>query len=287
MIESNHIAMGDSVHLSAMYVYRQRLMELSDRYYLAGDESRFTDRGTCAVLLDLINRRGAMAYQSYPDRPVRSVPLMNKLKVMIRGAAARRAGLEEMRSSAKKILDEALDLCPRFVFMNGAEYTAEEFAHSVCAPGEYELLTSFTHHPFGRRVALELPDNWEAHKFLNVPIDTLESRVLSALARGRSVAWEGDVSEEGFSFSRGLAILDDKVADSGKIDSLPSKRQQAFERGLTTDDHCMEIIGLARHKKSGILFFICKNSWGSQNPYGGLMLMSQGYFRLKTILVAL
>jgi bleomycin hydrolase len=48
----------------------------------------------------------------------------------------------------------------------------------------------------------------------------------------------------------------------------------------------MEIIGIARDK-TGKHYFICKNSWGTDNPYKGLMYMSENYFRLKTIAVYL
>lgn len=44
----------------------------------------------------------------------------------------------------------------------------------------------------------------------------------------------------------------------------------------------MELIGIARDRK-GDRYFICKNSWGTDNPYGGLMFMSEAYARLKTV----
>ena len=46
----------------------------------------------------------------------------------------------------------------------------------------------------------------------------------------------------------------------------------------------MAIVGLA-HDDSGQQFFICKNSWGPNNPYQGLMFLSFAYFKLKTIAV--
>lgn len=44
----------------------------------------------------------------------------------------------------------------------------------------------------------------------------------------------------------------------------------------------MELCGLA-HDRHGRLFFIAKNSWGTNNPYGGFMYLSYNYVRLKTI----
>ena len=63
-------------------------------------------------------------------------------------------------------------------------------------------------------------------------------------------------------------------------------RQREFDTFRTTDDHCMAIIGIARDKEDR-KYFICKNSWGTENPYGGLMYMSFDYVRLKTIAVML
>jgi len=318
-IESNHIAMGDSVQLSAKYIMRKRLEQLCDRYYLTKGASRFTDRGTLPSLLELLNDEGAMAYNAYGDEDFNAKTLISKLKMMVKGSATQRKGLQEMRETTAKELDGILGPAPRFVFMLGAEYTAKEFAHSICRPNEYKAYTSFSHHPFGEMVALELPDNWENHRFMNIPIDSMEQKVISALQNHRSVAWEGDTSERGFSFSKGLAVTgkenkgeksekaEQKTETAGtpsstiendslvtlsidkKEDSenLQTTRQRAFEESLTTDDHCMEIFGMARDKKTNQLFFICKNSWGTGNRYGGLMLMSIDYFRMKTIAVVL
>ena len=39
------------------------------------------------------------------------------------------------------------------------------------------------------------------------------------------------------------------------------------------------------HDKKGSLYFICKNSWGTDNPYGGFMYMSENYLRMYTLAV--
>ena len=129
-------------------------------------------------------------------------------------------------------------------------------------------------------IDLELADNHGRERFRNVPIDTLMACMERAVRAGRGVCWEGDVSEPGFSFGRGVALLP-AGTPTGQAD-----RQRAFERFLTTDDHCMAIIGLARDASGG-RWFICKNSWGTGNPYGGLMYMSEPYFRLNTVAVVM
>jgi hypothetical protein len=46
----------------------------------------------------------------------------------------------------------------------------------------------------------------------------------------------------------------------------------------------IDIIGIA-HDKKGKKYYIAKNSWGKDNPYGGLIYMSEDYVRMKTIAV--
>jgi bleomycin hydrolase len=79
---------------------------------------------------------------------------------------------------------------PRWVFMLGARYTPQEFAHSVCAPDEYLSLTSWPDSPYYRKIEVPVPDNWEHNRLLNVPLDTLRQRVDRALRRRHPVCWE-------------------------------------------------------------------------------------------------
>ena len=194
--------------------------------------------------------------------------------------ASRRSGLRRGKLKLRRLLDETFGPEPRAVYMLGARYTPQEFARSVCAPGEWVALTSFTHHPFYTDIDLELADNHGRERFSNVPIDTLMACMERAVRAGRGVCWEGDVSEPGFSFGRGVALLP-AGTPTGQAD-----RQVAFERFATTDDHCMAVVGLARDAR-GRLFYIMKNSWGTSNPYGGLMYVAEDYVRLKTIAVAM
>ena len=154
---------------------------------------------------------------------------------------------------------------PRKAFMYGVEYSLKEFAHSVCAPGEYVGLTSNTDHFYGKPFEPLLPDNWEHNRLFNVPADTLLALTERAVRTGHGVCWEGDTSERGFNFVEGYAVLSEWC-------------------GSTTDDHCMAIVGIA-HDERGNKYFIMKNSWGTRNRYHGLMFMSFDYFKRKTLAI--
>ena len=276
VIESDRLMQGDSVNLSPAYVVRRVLERRAERSYLSGGAEGVDAAGMAPGLLAALEEFGAMPYDSYRSDCNYDV-LCRKLTRMSQAAAARRDGVGRLRGNVADVLDRDINPLPRHVWMYGAEYTTREFAHSVCLPGDYVAMTSYTHEPFGESIPLNLPDNRTGSKFLNVPLDTLVNRVAAALRSGCSVCWEGDTTGVGFSFEDGLARLEN---DGARV--TQDMRQRAFERLEVTPRHCMAIIGLARDG-GGRRWFVCKNSWGTGNPYNGLMYMSEQYFRLNTV----
>ena len=271
-LETEHIMRGDSVNLSPDYVARMYLSEQANRRRLLPNkivqkEAGITTRGMCTMALDLIQTYGLQHYDAYRHKPDMDYNVLcRKL---------------EKGNDAEKLLDKYIGPLPNQVFMLGALYTPLEFAHSVCTDDEYVALTSFTHHPYGQRFPLEVPDNYFHDTFLNVPLDTMMNRIVQSLRSGHPVCWEGDISEPDFLFGEGYAVLKN---ERKKVTA--ERRQASFEARRTTDDHVMEIVGLA-HDQHGRRFFLCKNSWGTANRYHGFMFLSENYVRMKTIAVVL
>lgn len=271
-LETEHIMRGDSVNLSPDYVARMYLSEQASRRRLLPNkvvqkETGITTRGMCTMALDLIQTYGLQHYDAYHRR------LNMDYNVLCRKL--------DYGNDTEKLLDKYIGPLPNQVFMLGALYTPLEFAHSVCTDDEYIALTSFTHHPYGQRFPLEVPDNYFHNTFLNVPLDTMMNRIVQSLRAGHPVCWEGDTSEPGFLFGEGYAVLKNE-----KKKVTAERRQASFEARRTTDDHVMEIVGLA-HDQHGRRFFLCKNSWGTANRYHGFMFLSENYVRMKTIAVVL
>ncbi|WP_308580404.1 C1 family peptidase [uncultured Prevotella sp.] len=269
-IETEHIMQGDSVNLSPDYVARMYLSEQAERRRLlpggmVRNEPPVSLRGMSTMLIDLIQTYGLQHYDAYHREPDMDYNVL--CREISRGG------------DADRLLDENIGTLPRQVFWLGAGYTPMEFAHSVCTDDEYTALTSFTHHPYGQRFPLEVPDNRFHDTFLNVPLDTMMHRIVRSLREGHPVCWEGDASEPGFLSGQGFAVLQD---EGRKVTAMC--RQKAFEAHQTTDDHCMEIIGLA-HDQHGRRFFLCKNSWGTGNRYRGFMFLSEPYVQMKTVAV--
>lgn len=282
-IEGDRLALGDSICLSPFFPARNYLLEQADEYYNQGGRKSFTCRSTALTTLRLIEKQGAMPYDAYSHgERVNLNALAENAELAARQAVIGKKGKERCYEYIEDTIDKHLGHPTPHVHLYGAEYTPQEFARSVCPPDEYMGYTSFTHHLFNCAFALEVPDNTDNSKYHNLPISELTDMVVKAVKDGRSVCWEGDVSEDGFSFANGVAILPEKIEE----DQLQDKRQRMFEDGETTDDHCMCIVGLA-HDQWGERYFIMKNSWGTNNRYHGLMYMSLNYFKMKTVAVVM
>ena len=173
---------------------------------------------------------------------------------------------------------------------------------------DYVTLTSYTHHPFYSNFVLEVADNWMGERAYNLPLDEFMAEMDNSIMRGYSIAWASDVSEKGFSFRNGLAIVpkdpkalsmkgkDDKhfnsagAKRSGTQFDTPGEekvitqemRQTGFDNYTTTDDHGMHITGMVKDQ-NGTVYYIVKNSWGTKNDCDGYMYASVPYVQYKTM----
>jgi bleomycin hydrolase len=176
---------------------------------------------------------------------------------------------------------------------------------------DYVEISSYTHHPFYEKFILEVPDNWMLDEIYNVPLDEMMKIIDYALENGYTIGWGSDVSEKGFSWKKGVAIVPDeeltdlsgtekerweKLTKDEKEKALYSfdgpvkektitqeMRQHEFDNYSTTDDHGMQITGIAEDQE-GNKFYRVKNSWGTTDHiYDGYFYASEAFVRLKTI----
>lgn len=209
------------------------------------------------------------------------------------------------------ILDAYLGKCPENFTYEGKNYTPKSFASSLgLNMDDYVTITSYTHHPFYSQFVVEVQDNWRNPASYNLPMDEMMQIIDNAVMNGYTVAWGGDVSEEGFTRD-GLAIAYDtkkvqslagsdaarwlKLTSAQKknmIDSLgvnapevvPTQkmRQDAYDNWETTDDHGMHIYGIAKDQ-NGREYYMVKNSWGEHGTYKGVWYMSKNFIAYKTM----
>ncbi|MBR6842487.1 MAG: aminopeptidase [Prevotella sp.] len=227
------------------------------------------------------------------------------------------------KSSAKKIsnawktglqgiLDAYLGKCPEKFVYEGKEYTPKTFMASLGINlDDYVSITSYTHHPFYSTFAVEVQDNWRFPLSYNVPMDEMMQIIDNAVEQGYTVAWGGDVSEDGFT-RQGLAYAVDSKktqqslqgSDMAKwlkmtatkkrsiIDSLgctvpeiiatQEMRQERFDNWELTDDHGMLIYGTAKDQ-NGKEYYMVKNSWGETGEYKGTWYMTKTFIAANTM----
>ena len=209
------------------------------------------------------------------------------------------------------ILDAYLGQCPEKFTFEGNTYTPKEFMKSLQINlDDYVSITSYTHHPFYTTFAVEVQDNWRFPQSYNVPMDEMMQIIDNAIEQGYTIAWGGDVSEEGFT-RKGLAYAIDtkaaqnlagsdmarwlKLAPAKKtsiIDSLgctvpeivPTQemRQERFDNWELTDDHGMHIYGIAKDQ-NGKEYYMVKNSWGETGDYKGTWYMTKTFIAANTM----
>lgn len=273
-IESDRLMLGDSVNLSPDYLARLWLQEQACNSYLTQGHQKVSLRGMATMTLRLMGKYGIEPYDNYfPSKAINYNVLCRTANRIAKASSS----LQMLDTRLGDVLDNAIGYLPPNLFLLGMAYTPKQFAESVCLPGEYKALTSFTHHPFYKPFVLESPDNRLLDTYYNIPLNEMMHLIVEAIRHGHAVCWEGDISEPGFDFKRGIADLPNE-------DVTQEKRQKAFERFKTTDDHCMELCGLAKDDR-GKIYFIAKNSWGKDNPYNGFMYMSYNYVKMKTTAV--
>jgi len=59
-------------------------------------------------------------------------------------------------------------------------------------------------------------------------------------------------------------------------------RQEGYDNKTTTDDHGMQIYGIAKDQ-NGNQYFMVKNSWGEYGKYKGIWYASDSFVRHKTM----
>ena len=310
---------GKPLDLSEMFTVRQCYLDKAIRYIRLYGQTNFAAGGSALDVPYVWKRYGAM-----PEEVYSGLQYGEEKHVHGELDAALKAYLDAIKANPNKklstawlkgvegILDAYLGEVPETFTYRGKTYTPRSYAESLPVNiDDYVSITSFTHHPFYGEFAVEVPDNWIWEKSLNLPMEEMKAVVDNAIEKGYPVVWAADVSEGGFKWKDGYAVmpkekkeadlegtelsrwvtLSDKERQESRFDftsPVPEMeitqeiRQQMFDNQETTDDHGMEIVGTATDR-NGTRYYKVKNSWDTNQVYGGYFYVSEPYFYAKTI----
>ncbi len=297
-IESELMRMGKGNHdLSEMYVVRNIYKDKAQNYMLRQGKANFSQGSLSHDLIRMIASKGVVPESIYSglaegDTAHNHSEMEAVLKGMMDAVLKSKKPSQKWKSAFDAVLDTYMGPCPESFEYNGKMTSPKELASDLGLDSkEYVSLTSFSHHPYYEKFILEIPDNYSNGYFYNIPLEELMTIMDQAVDQGYTVAWDGDVSEKGFSAREGIAVLpmDEKREDLFKqpgdeIEANASVRQAQFENYTTTDDHLMHLVGKAKDQ-NGTPYYIIKNSWGEISPYKGYMYMSETYAKMKTVAI--
>lgn len=317
-LESELIKSGKgTLDLSEMYIVRRNYEDKAAKFVRLGGKLNFGQGGSFADVVGTLDEYGVLPNSDYEGlnygEPKNSHgELEGVLSSYIKSLVDNKKLSTAWFSGFKGILDAYLGKVPQTVSVGGKSMTPQAYAQSLGLKSDnYVSISSFTHHPFYSQFAIEVPDNWRWANSYNLPLDEFMQVIDNAIENGYTVLWGSDVSEIGFTRD-GLAVIPDQTAAENigsdqahwlglsqieknnelkkKINAGPVKelsitqelRQKAYDNYETTDDHGMQIYGIAKDQ-NGTKYYMVKNSWGETGKYKGLWYASESFVRYKTL----
>ena len=309
---------GKELDLSEMWIVRNCYADKADRYVRMDGKTNFAAGGSVLDVAYVIDNYGIVPEEVYKGLEYGEEKHDHyELDPVLTGIVEAVNDKKGKKSTAWKgafdaTLDAYLGKKPETFTVDGKTYTPKSYAASLglntadCIP-----VTSYTHHPFYTQFPLEVADNWLWLPYHNVPMEDMKAIVDNAIDKGYTVAWAADVSEPGFKWKEGFAVLPKKktAADlegtelarwvklsdkereeeqnniTGPVEEIAvtqELRQEMFDSHDTTDDHGMIIVGKAKDQ-NGNNYYKVKNSWDTNQVYDGYFYVSEPYFLAKTL----
>ena len=317
-MESELLRMGKGEYdLSEMFIVRQKYMNQMEDNYLRRGKGNIGEGSLAHTFKNAYKQVGIVPEEAYSglidgNKEHNHGALSRYFKALVDANIASKKRTPQYYALINNLFDTYLGKLPEKFTYKGKEYTPQSFTESLgLNMDDYIELTSFTHKPYYEMFSPEVPDNWENQPMYNLPLDELIETIDYALNKGYTVCWDGDVSEQGFSFKNGVAInpqvedvKDYSTTDRARFESMPKYqrldevfkfehpypeiavtpeiRQEGYEKFVTTDDHLMHITGIAKDQ-NGKEYFMVKNSWGESGKYKGIWYASKAFVAYKTM----
>lgn len=310
--ESEMIRMGKGkdFNFSEMFVARKAYPLKAANYIRMHGRNNMAEGGGFPDVVQVMRKYGMVPEEVYTGKKnPKDQHNHAMLEATLKGITAAAANdnntkidFEAVNSSIEGTCDAYLGKVPEKFTYKGKEYTPKTYAEATgINPDDYVFITSYTHHPFYSKFVLEVPDNWNWEQVHNLPLNEFQEVMQYAITTGFTFAWAADVSEKGFRFKDGLAIVPESpIADMNEAEKAElmkkphtqlkitqENRQLAFDNYETQDDHGMHVVGLVKDQNN-TPYYIVKNSWGKdKNECDGYFYASESYVLYKTTSIML
>jgi bleomycin hydrolase len=306
-LESEVLRQGKikDLDLSEMYIVRHTYPKKAQNYIRMHGSATWGQGGQSHDVIDQMREFGIVPESVFNGKKIgqkdhNHSELSRVLKGMLDGILKSRKPTPVWLTAFNHVLDTYLGITVDEFEFDGKRYTPKSFMKYLeLNLDDYIELASCTQIPFYKQFRQVIPDNWTYNSnYYNIPLDDLEKAVDHAIEQGYSVCWDADISDKYFNTKKMFVALVPEKDDRDKTKKekeapieQPIKekivnqelRQQQYDNFVTTDDHLMHLVGLAKDQK-GNKYYIIKNSWGTKDmKYKGYFYISKAYFRLRTI----
>ena len=302
-LESELLRMGKGEYdLSEMHTVRYNYINRINDNFIKAGKGNLGEGSLSHMLIKVVKEYGMVPDEVYDGINYNSkTHNHSELNSFVNAIASAPVALKNKSPEYEKLVNSLLDIylgtVPTDFMYKGKNFTPVTFFNSLGINlDDYIEITSFSHHPYYSKFALEIPDNWDSGNYYNLPLDEFMQVIDYALKNGHTVCWDGDMSEKSYSDRMGIAVNAAKEEldnEKGKELSFTKvykedvatqeSRQKGFESNATTDDHLMHLIGLAKDE-NGVSYYIVKNSWKPEiNRFGGYNYLSENFVKAKTI----
>lgn len=304
-IESEMIRMGKKpVDIAEIFTARNVYKDKAKLYVLNSGGISWGEGGALHDVMNMYRKYGAVPQEAYTGllhgSTRNNFSEMSEVLKSVLDAYVKNPGKKlspTWLSNVDMILDSYLGKVPETFTYNGKKYTPKSFANEVIGinPDDYVELTSYKDYDYYKPFVVPVPDNWSHDRLWNVPMEDLTTIIDYAVKNGYTVGWATDVSEPYFSYKNGVAYVPDidlnniNAATKAELFKGPKPdkkitedmRQEAINNLTTTDDHGMQITGLAKDQ-TGKEYYIVKNSWGTSNDYEGYLYVTKPFVQFKS-----
>ncbi len=275
------------LNLSEMFIARYSYLDKLNKWLSTKGKTYYAGGGQFHDVLRVIKKHGMMPEKAYSglkkDAYSHNHAKLDSAMKKIGNKLLKQGKTTLTISDTKKIndtLDHYLGKLPATFWYNLKQYTPITFAKEILfATDDYVEVMSFSDLPVNKKCLLTDKFNWAGDSLYNISLDDMQMLIDTALKRGWSVGWEGDITQPGFNFFSGYASMEDS------IHLFDVERIENYKTEKTERDHMLHIIGSGRDEKNNKWYYL-KNSWGTWfSKYKGFLFMDENYFKMNTVII--
>jgi bleomycin hydrolase len=278
---------GTQLNLSEMFVARYAYIDKAIKWLATKGKTYYEGGGQFHDVIRVVQKYGLVPEEVYDGRPdgnnlhnhSRLDTAMQHLAWQWLASGKTKPTRDDLRQM-NDTLDRYLGKVPESFWYDDKQYTPKTFAaEELHFQNDYIEIMSFANLPYYKKCLLTDKYNWAGDSLYNLPIEDFKAVVDTALSKGWSVGWEGDVTNAGFDPYFGRARLNEAEHDYGE------ERATNYKNESTERDHMLHMVGMGKDQQ-GKKWYYLKNSWGSwQGPFHGYLYMNEEYFKLETIII--